>query len=162
MLLFGDRWCHVCDCSIPEDSSFFTHLSQNHVTSSDNLLPNLSSQNSDSNTNSFHWMKSVVSVCHSFPSLSWCVYMSLCLHCPFIGGKVYEVWTFEQCTIWLLIKTIHITNHEKIPRSFHLTVHFGIVDPSHLKKPVCVHEKQVNIYSMARYGLVPMCQLGVK
>ena len=46
MLLFGDRH-RMCDGSIPEDTSFFTHLSQDHTPGSvdiENLLVNLSSQ----------------------------------------------------------------------------------------------------------------------
>ena len=69
--LFSDRHCRICDCSIPDDTGFFTHLVQNHVPRSvviADLLADLRSQDSDPNSNSFHIMKSVVSVCHTLPS----------------------------------------------------------------------------------------------
>ena len=51
--LFGERNCHRCDSPIPEDSSFFNHLTQSHAPSStdiDSLLADLCSQDSDPNT----------------------------------------------------------------------------------------------------------------
>ena len=63
---FGDRNCYKCDSPIPEDISFFSHLTQNHVPSSidiGSLLADLHSQDSDPNTNSFHCMRSLVSLC---------------------------------------------------------------------------------------------------
>ena len=37
MPLFGGRKCHKCDSPIPEDCSFFSHLTQNHAPSSVNI-----------------------------------------------------------------------------------------------------------------------------
>ena len=64
--LFGERNCHKCDSCIPEDISFFDrHLIQDHGPNSvdiDNLLADLHSKDFDPNTNSFHCMRSLVSV----------------------------------------------------------------------------------------------------
>ena len=82
--LFGDRRCCMCDGSTPEDTSFFTHLSQNHTPSSENLLVNLRSQDSDPSTNSFHCMRSVVSVyvtlsLHLHNVIVLCTYHCICI-----------------------------------------------------------------------------------
>ena len=81
MPLFEDRRCRMCDGSIPEDTNFFTHLSQDHTPSSfdiENLLVNLSSQCSDP------------SILHEVSCL--CMYTSLHLHCQSLTYYPLHCW----------------------------------------------------------------------
>ena len=97
---FGERNYHKCDSPIPEVTSFFSHLTQNHTPSSVDscsLLVDLHSQDSDPNITISHYMRSLISVFYPLSLNTFDFGLFLNVFCHFFFNLQY-IYMF--CCIW--------------------------------------------------------------
>ena len=100
MPLFGDSLCHMCDCSIPENTSFFTHLPLNYTPNFcdiKNLLANLSS----SSQHELFSLHEVNRLCmSSFPLtlMIFCVVLLCIYHCICIASLSFMYFCHHMRT----------------------------------------------------------------